>query len=198
MPLQEKDFIEIVFTGRTDEGKIFDSNKAEDLRKANMKADTKPFVFALGQEMFLKGVDEFLIGKEIGEYKISLEPEKAFGKRVPSLVQTIPTKQFTKQNINPLPGTVLNFDGKFGKILTVSGGRVMVDFNNPLAGKNISYDIQILKKIEDIKEKVKSINDFLFQKDFKFEIKDKKLTIEADKTMKKVIELFKDKYKKNS
>jgi len=195
MPLQKKDFVEIEFTGRTEDGKIFDSNRPEDLREANMKGNPSPFIFALGQEMFLKGVEEFLIGKEVGKYKIELEPENAFGKRNPSLIQTIPIKQFLKQNINPLPGTVLNFDGKLGKILTVSGGRVMVDFNNLLAGKNVSYDINVLRKVEKLDEKVKALNDFLFNKDFEFKIEGKKLTIMTDDTFKGIVELFKDKYK---
>ena len=104
------------------------------------------------------------------------------------LVQMIPQKQFTQQKINPIPGVVLNFDGRIGKILTVSGGRVMVDFNNPLSGKNVSYEIEVLKKLEDVNEKVKSINDFLFQKEFKFEVKGKKVIIESDKIMKRVLE----------
>jgi len=87
--------------------------------------------------MFLKGVDDFLIGKEIGKYIIELSPEKAFGNRESKLVQMIPMKIFHQHKINPVPGTLFNFDNKVAKILTVSGGRVMVDFNNPLAGKDI-------------------------------------------------------------
>jgi len=195
MPLQKKDFIEIEFTGRTKEGIIFDSNKAEDLREANMKSDGKSFIFALGENMFLKGIDDFLIGKEIGEHKIELDAENAFGKRDSRLVQMIPLKNFAQHKVNPLPGVVMNFDGRMGKILTVSGGRVMVDFNNPLAGKDVVYDIKVLKKVENQKDKIDGVNSFLFQKEFKFEIKDKKLVLEVDKTMKKVVELFKDKYK---
>jgi len=39
----------------------------------------------LDRRCFLKGVEEFLIGKDIGNYEIDLKPEKAFGKRNPSL-----------------------------------------------------------------------------------------------------------------
>jgi len=161
--------------------------------------------------MFLKGVDDFLIGKEIGKYIIELSPEKAFGNRESKLVQMIPMKIFHQHKINPVPGTLFNFDNKVAKILTVSGGRVMVDFNNPLAGKDIIYNIKVLRKIEDINEKIKSFNEFLFRKDVKFKIeqeakplstsskrgqsKDKKLIIEVEKTMVKFVEMFKDKFK---
>ena len=195
MPLQKKDFIEIEFTGRTEDGVIFDSNIAEDLREANINAQAKPFTFALGEGMFLKGIDEYLIGKDIGEHKIELEPEDAFGKRDSNLVQMIPIKQFHQQKINPVPGMVMNFDGRVGKLLTVSGGRVMVDFNNPLSGKKVIYDLKILRKVDNQKEKVSAVNNFLFQKEFKFEIKDKKIILDADAQMKRVVELFKEKFK---
>jgi len=195
MPLKEKDFIEIEFTGKIKDGEVFDSNIKKDLMKLNPNAKTEPFVFSIGQSMFLKGIDDFLIGKNIGKHVIELTPDKAFGKRDPKLIQMMPVKVFHEQKINPVPGYAFNFDGRIGKVLTSSGGRVIVDFNNPLAGKEIVYNINILRKIEDINEKIKSINEFLFRQDLKFEIKDKKLILEVEKSMVRVVEMFKDKYK---
>ncbi|MHA1742863.1 MAG: hypothetical protein ACTSV6_01275, partial [Candidatus Heimdallarchaeota archaeon] len=43
------------------------------------------------------------------------------------------------------------------KILSVDGGRVKVDFNHPLAGKVLEYEIEVVGKIEDATEKVKAI-----------------------------------------
>ena len=195
MDLKKKDFIEIEFTGKTNEGEIFDSNIKEDIEAAKLNIEPKPFVFCLGEAMFVKGVDDFLIGKELGKYTIELSPEKAFGNRESKLVQMIPMKIFHQHKINPVPGTSLNFDNRIAKILTVSGGRVMVDFNNPLAGKDIVYDIKVLRKVEDTNEKIKAFNEFLFRKDLKFKIEDKKLIIEVEKTMVKFVEMFKDKFK---
>lgn len=195
MTLQKNDFIEIEFTGRMKGGEVFDSNVSEELKKLNSNQIAKPFIFSLGQDMFLKGAEEFLLGKDIGEYDIDLKPEKAFGLRNPSLIQMIPLKVFIEHRINPIPGTVLNFDNKLGKVLTVSGGRIMVDFNNPLAGKEVVYHINILRKVDDINEKIKALNDFLFRKDFNYEIKEKKLFLSVDKGFKKFVELFKDKFK---
>jgi len=195
MPLKEKDFIEIEFTGKLKEGGVFDSNIKEDLKELNPKAEAKPFVFALGQDMFLKSVDEFLIGKEIGKHIIELTPEKAFGKRDPKLIQMIPMKIFHAQQINPVPGYAFNFDNKVGKVLTVSGGRVIVDFNNPLAGKEIVYEINILRKVDDINEKVGAFNEFIFRQELKFKVEDKKLILDVEKGMIKFAELFKDTYK---
>jgi hypothetical protein len=82
-----------------------------------------------------------------------------------------------------------------GRILSVSGGRVLVDFNNPLAGKEVIYTIEVKRKIEDINDKIKAFNSFLFKKDFKFEIKDKKIIYESEGDFKKFLEMFKDKFK---
>jgi FKBP-type peptidyl-prolyl cis-trans isomerase 2 len=195
MTFQKKDFIEIEFTGKVKDGGIFDSNIKEDLEKLNPDAKPKPFVFCLGEGMFLKGVDEFLIGKEIGEYNIELSPEKAFGQRVPSFVQMIPMKIFQSQNVRPYPGAVFNFDGRIAKILSVSGGRVTADFNHPLAGKEIIYEVKVLRKIENLDEKIKSFNDFIFRRELKFSVEGKKLIIEVEKELSKFVEMFKDKFK---
>ena len=145
--------------------------------------------------MFLKGIDDFLIGKDIKEYKIELLNEKAFGNRDSKLVQMIPMKIFKEQKVNPVPGAMFNFDGKIAKVLTVSGGRIMVDFNHPLAGKTVIYNIKVLRKVDDLNEKAKTLIDFFTKKYFKFEIKDKTITIHADKQFSQFLILFKDKFK---
>jgi FKBP-type peptidyl-prolyl cis-trans isomerase SlyD len=194
MTLKKKDFIEIEFTGKIKNGEIFDSNKKENLKKLNSKIEPKPFIFCLGEDMFLKGIDDFLIGKEIGEYTIELSPEEAFGKRDSSKIQMIPMKIFRQHQINPVAGAIFNFDNKIAKILSVSSGRVIVDFNNPLAGKEIIYEIKTLRKVDNLNEKVKSLIKFFTKKDLKFEIKDKKLILE-DKKFAQFLNLFKDKFK---
>lgn len=194
MPFQKNDFIEVEFTGRIKGGEVFDSNVSEELKKLNPGQKAKPFIFPLGQDMFLKGIENFLIGKEIGSYEIELSPKDAFGFRDPSMIQMIPMKVFIEHKINPIPGTVLNFDNKLGKVLTVSGGRVMIDFNGPLAGKEVVYNVKVSRKVEDLNEKIKSLIEFLFRREFNYKIEDKKLILNVDKGFKAFAELFKDKF----
>jgi len=201
MALQKKDFIEIEFTGRVKNGEVFDSNIKEDLEKLHQghhhEIKTESFALCLGEGMFLKGVEDFLIGKpEISAiYNIELSPENAFGKRNPQMIQRMPSKVFRQQNLNPVPGFAFNFDGRVGKVLASSGGRVIVDFNNPIAGKDVIYHVKILRKINDINEKAKALITFLFRENLKFEIKDKKITIEVEKQMVEFVKLFKEKFK---
>jgi len=194
--ISKKDFIELEFTGRVKGGDIFDSNIKQDLQKANLNLEPKPFVFCVGEKMFLEAIDDFLIGKEIGkQYELELEPEKAFGKRNPSLIKIIPLRLFKQQQTMPQPGMVFNFDVQIGKVISVSGGRVITDFNNPLAGKTVIYKLRINRKITDKNEKAKALIEFFTKKEFKFEIKDKKLIIYTDKKFGEFLNLFKDKFK---
>ena len=161
MTLNKGDFIEIEFTGKLKDGEVFDSNMKEELEKLHAGHDhpieTKPLVFCLGEQMFLKAIDDFLIGKEIGKYEIPLSPEKAFGLRNQKLIMKIPSKVFREQKINPVQGEVFNFDGRLAKILSISGGRIIADFNNPLAGKEVVYKLIVKRKVDDIKEKIKKV-----------------------------------------
>ena len=95
---------------------------------------------------------------------------------------------------------MLNFDGKMGKVLSVSGGRVLVDFNHPLAGKEVIYEINVKKIIQDIDGKIKAFNSFIFKQELKFSVaSDNKKVIyeipESDKQLKIFVKIFKDKFK---
>ena len=170
--IQKNDFIEIEFTGKSD-GKIFDTTNPEEAEEIGIKEpkNIKPLIISVGNQMLLQGLDEFLEGKELNkEYTTDLQPEKAFGKRDPRLIKTYSLPAFKKNNIDPYPGMVLQLDNTIARVLSVSGGRVMVDFNNPLAGKEVSYNFKMKKKITDDKEKINALQDFFFKQKFEFEI----------------------------
>ncbi len=198
MAVKKKDFVEISFTGKTKDGEIFDSNIKEDLKQSGLEIEAKPLIIALGERMFLESVDDFLIGKEIGQqYEITLLPEKAFGLRDSKLIKMVPTRSFLDQNLNPRQGMMLNIDGSIAKVISVSSGRTLVDFNNPLAGKTIEYKIKIVRYIGSIEEKAKALIQFFSRQDFPFTIDEtqKALTITLPEGFDKFFELFKDKFK---
>jgi len=187
------EFIELEFTGKAN-GETFDTNIKEEAKKINLKIEVKPLIICIGQEMLVKGFDKALEDKEIGkQYKIKLSQEESFGRRNPSLIKTIPMRIFKEQNINPLPGIMLNLDGMVAKVLSVSGGRVMTDFNNPLAGKEIDYEFTIKKRITDDNEKINSLQDFFFRKRFEFKIEEKKIIF--NKEMGELDTRLKEKFK---
>ena len=170
---KKKDFVEIEFIGLAN-GEIFDTNIKKEAEKSGMNIEEKPLIVCIGEGMVVKGFDKELEDKELGKkYKIKLSPENAFGKRNPSLIKIIPHSIFKEKQINPVSGLMLNLDGMLAKILSVSGGRVITDFNNPLAGKDIEYEFTIKRKIGDEKDKVNALQDFFFKKRFDFRVEDK-------------------------
>ncbi len=189
---KKNDFVEIEFVGRAN-GEIFDTNIKKEAEKINLKIEEKPLIVCIGQGMLVRGFDKELEDKEVGkEYHINLSPEEAFGKRNPSLIKIMPLKVFKEKNIQPAAGLMLNFDGLLAKVITVSGGRVIVDFNNPLSGKEIEYDFKIKRKIQDMKEKINALQDFFFKKRFSFSIKEKKIIFAEES--KPFLEIFSKKF----
>ena len=194
--VKKNDFVEIEFTGKSND-EIFDTTNKEEAKSIGLEADVKPVIASVGNEMLLKGMDDELEGKEVGKkYSIHLTPDKAFGPRNPAMIKTIPLRLFREKNMNPAPGMVFQLDQHMVRIISVSGGRVMADFNNPLAGKEVDYDFKILRKLEEDKEKVDALQDFFFRQRFEFELdtKNKKVIFKEEK-IKPVIDMFKQKFK---
>jgi len=175
--IKKDDFIELNFTGKAND-EIFDTTIPELAKEINPNANIKPMIVSVGNQMLLKGFDETLIGKEYNkDYTINLIPDLAFGKRDPKLIRVVPLKFFKDKDINPVQGMTLEIDNHVSKILSASGGRITADFNNPLAGKDVTYDFKITKKIINIKEKVHALQDFFFNQRFDFTVnnEDKKV-----------------------
>ncbi len=182
---KEKDFVEIEYTGRIKEtNQIFDLTSEELAKKENIynpKADYGPKVICLGEGQILKSLDRFLTGKDAGvNLKIELKPEEAFGNKNLNLIKIFSVNDFRKQNINPFPGLQINASGMFGTVRSVSGGRATIDFNHPLAGKNLVYEVKINRIVSNDAEKADSLAKNLFdlhKKDYALEIKENKTFI---------------------
>ncbi len=160
--IKKHDFVEVEYTARIKEdGTIFDTTEAKVAKENGLddkNADYSPVIICVGENSILKGLEDQIIGKETGkEYSIEIDSGNAFGKRNAKLIQLIPANKFRQQNIQPMPGLQLNIDGMFGVVKTVSGGRCMIDFNHPLAGKDLVYNVKINRIVDDNAEKLKSL-----------------------------------------
>lgn len=168
MAFQRNDFVEIKYDAYdTDSGRLVDTTnekKAKDMKIYQEGVKYGGIVVCLGFRDVIKGLDDFIIGKEPGEYKLELKPEDAFGKKDPNLIKLMPMNAFIEANIKPFPGLQLNLDGILCTVRSVSGGRVLVDFNHPLSGKTIKYELKINKKITDLREKIDSLLDLRLEK----------------------------------
>jgi FKBP-type peptidyl-prolyl cis-trans isomerase 2 len=184
--MKDGDFVTIDYVGRIKEtGKIFDLTK-EDLAKKedvhNEKIQYGPVTFILGTSFVIRGLDEALHNMKVGEEKnVEIPPEKAFGERKEELVKLIPESQFKQQNTEPTPGATVTVNNIRGKIVSVGGGRVKVDFNHPLAGKTLQYEIEVKGIVTDKTEKVKSVVKYFTGKDMKVKVgKEAEVEVEMD------------------
>ena len=180
MTIQKGDFIRVSYTGKND-GRVFDTTD-EEVAKANdiynEKGKYGGDVIIVGSGHTVAGLDEDLVGKEVGYSGIiTIPPEKAFGIRNPELIETIPITKFEQR---PQVGMPVQVDGRQGVVIRAIGRMVQVDFNRFLAGQTVTYDYEIKEKIEDNEGKVKGILGLYIGKEFSVEIKDGTATVEIE------------------
>lgn len=182
--IQLHDFVEIDYTGKLADGTVFDTTNekvAKDHHLPSQNRKYKPAVICVGERQLLPGLDAQLPDKEMGkEYTVTLPPEKAFGKRDIKLVKIMPMNLFRQHKVQPRPGLQVDVDGEMGLVTRVSGGRVMVNFNHPLAGKEVIYSYKVLRKVTDQKEKVTAFLSAILRlpaEAMKIEVKDDAATV---------------------
>ncbi|MBS3165712.1 peptidylprolyl isomerase [Candidatus Woesearchaeota archaeon] len=183
--IQKHDFVELDYTGKLTDGTVFDTTQKSVSESSGLHAHDKvfaPAVVCIGERQLLPGLDDALVDKEMGkEYSVTLPPEKTFGKKDIKKMKIVPMNAFKEHKVQPHPGLQIDMDGERGVITQISGGRVIVNFNNPLAGREIVYDFKVNKKITDQKEQaiIYLHNSFGIPKDkVNVEIKEQKATVE--------------------
>lgn len=191
MPIKKHDFVEIDYTGRIKEGnEVFDTTNEAIAKKSNIYAkgvEYKPVVICVGEHQLLPGLDEFLVGKDVGSFTVEVPQEKAFGKKDAGLLKMIPANKFEEQGIKPVAGLRLNIDGMVGIIRSVSGGRTVVDFNHPLAGRDVVYDLTVNKFVTDKKVQVESVLKVLLGLKTEVKVENKKATIMMPELPKEIL-----------
>ncbi|MCX6819271.1 MAG: peptidylprolyl isomerase [Candidatus Aenigmarchaeota archaeon] len=162
--MQKGDFVRIAYIGRLESNEIFDLTDEELAKKEkiyNPKIRYKPVPVIIGTGFVIPGLDKALLEMKVGEKKkILIEPEEGFGKRDPKLTQIVPRSAFREMKTEPKQGMIVDFSGVKGRIQSVAAGRVTIDFNNPLSGKKLIYELELKEKIEDDLEKIKAVFEF--------------------------------------
>lgn len=183
--MKHGDFIKIDFIGRVAETKvIFDFTQEEVAKREglhNPKHQYAPALVIIGAKMVIPGVEKHLLKMKPGEEKeFSVPSQEAFGKRNLKLMKVFSLSNFLRQNINPTPGSFVDIDGMRGKVQSVSGGRVRVDFNHPLAGKELKYWVKMTDVIKKPEDKVAALFSW-YSLPYSPHVKDNTLTIEGEK-----------------
>ena len=190
MPVKDGDFLLINYTCRIKETNEVINTTYEEVAKQNAlnKGEHEHDVFEpqfviIGEGRIPKGLEEGLKGSDLGKkIEIEVPPEKGYGDRDPSKMRLIPLRRFRRDGITPVPGIQVTVDNKPAFIRSVGAGRVQVDFNHPLAGKTLSYEVMPEKIIETDEEKVRELihkhMPSIGKENFRIDVQGKDLNIE--------------------
>ncbi len=153
MTIKEGDFIKISYTGKLEDGKVFDTTNEEAAKVHNLYNPNGRYggdVIIIGVNQIIAGLEEDIKLHDAGyEGTVSIPPEKAFGVRDPKLVKALPMKKFEQK---PQMGMPIEVNGQTGTVVKVQERWANVDFNIPMAGQTITYDYKIEATLEDVKE----------------------------------------------
>lgn len=138
---KENDTILLAFTGKLDNGEIFYVVEKDD-----------PMRVKIGKSDLPPTVENALRKMNIGDtQKIRVPPEEGYGPRQKNLLQTIESQEMV-DSIKPMPGMILSLnvtkDGEEQKVpatvIEVEGAKVTIDYNHPLAGHHLTYEIELI------------------------------------------------------
>jgi FKBP-type peptidyl-prolyl cis-trans isomerase SlpA len=114
----------------------------------NTRGRDEPVSLVIGDGNLLEGFEKALFGLRAGDRRtVHLPPEDAFGQWNPENIQIFDTVKFEQR---PIIGHMIEFEDKakaslFGVVKSVNEDTTEIDFNHPLAGKNITFEVEIFK-----------------------------------------------------
>ncbi|MEZ3114355.1 peptidylprolyl isomerase [Halobaculum sp. MBLA0147] len=157
--IAEGDFVELEYTVRTiteddEEGRVVDTTSQEVAEEAGIdddEHDFSPRTVTVGEGHVFESVDDDLVGREVGDgNEVTVPAAEAFGEFDPDQVKTVTANKIPEDD--RYPGAQVTVDGDQGYLETIVGGRARVDFNHPLAGDDLTYDYEIVGRVDDEEE----------------------------------------------
>lgn len=136
--VKQGDSVKIHYTGRLDDGTVFDSSRERD-----------PLEFTVGAGMVIPGFDEAVVGMEVGDEKTAEIPsDEAYGPHREDLLLSVSPERFP-DDLDPEVGQQLQMqtgDGQtfVASVAEVGDEAVVLDANHPLAGKDLTFDIELV------------------------------------------------------
>lgn len=140
--------ISVDYIGKTTDGKIFDTS-LEQVAKDNALFSPQrayaPLEFTVGSGQMIPGFENAVKGMKVGEEKtVTLEPKDAYGELRSDLIVAVSGSQFAQANIKPQVGeTYQTAQGMSATVKEIKGDNVIMDYNPPLAGKQLIFTITV-------------------------------------------------------
>lgn len=134
---QNGDTVKVHYTGKLDDGTIFDTS-----------ADREPLQFTIGEGQLIPDFEQAVVGMKPGESKtVQIPSDNAYGPHHEEMVMAVDRKEFP-DDLEPKVDQMLQVRQQDGhtfavKVTDVSETKVTLDANHPLAGKDLTFDIQL-------------------------------------------------------
>jgi peptidylprolyl isomerase len=131
------DTVKVHYTGKLDDGTVFDTS-----------ADREPMQFTIGEGQLIQDFEQAIVGMNPGESKtIQIPSERAYGARDERMVMVVGRNEFPEE-LEPEVDQRLQVRQQDGQVFAVtvtavSESKVTLDANHPLAGKDLTFDIQL-------------------------------------------------------
>lgn len=132
------DKVKVHYTGRLNDGSEFDSSK-----------DREPLEFEIGSQQVIPGFENAVLGLKTGEsVTVNIPSDDAYGSRVDEMVLKI-EKEKLPPDFNPELGQQFQLPQQNGQnvvvtVTDISDTQIELDANHPLAGKDLTFDIQLV------------------------------------------------------
>ncbi|KAB1189890.1 peptidylprolyl isomerase [Haloferax sp. MBLA0076] len=152
MTIESGDAVSLEYVGKLPDGTVFDTSRQDVAEEAGLAEsqpdrDYEPLTVEVGAGTVIEGLDEALVGMEVGdEESIEIPPEKAYGEPSEDLVREHDTEQLREVlGDDPAVGMyVQTQQGGLGEIVDANDETVRIDFNHQLAGETLIFDVEIL------------------------------------------------------
>lgn len=132
--------VRVHYRGTLDDGSEFDSSAGRD-----------PLMFTLGEESVIPGFEAAVAGLEVGDTTtVTIPAAEAYGERMEEAIQSVPIEIFGETV--PEVGLMIGLQNEDGRqaaavIADVLDDIVLLDFNHPLAGQDLTFELTLVEII---------------------------------------------------
>lgn len=153
MAISNGDTVTIEYTGRLDDGTVFDTSLESVATEKGLADDQpdreyQPLTVEIGAGRIIEGLEASLVGMEAGdEDSVTVEPEQAYGERTDDRVVDYEAAEFREMLGGRDPEVGLEIqteEGLPGEVVDVDDETVSVDFNHELAGETLAFDVEVV------------------------------------------------------
>ncbi|NPV67626.1 MAG: peptidylprolyl isomerase [Anaerolineae bacterium] len=136
--IQDGLVVSVQYTLKLDDGEIIDESTADD-----------PLLYLHGADNIIPGLERALTGMAVNETKhVTVAPADAYGEYDEDALESFPLG-FFPEDLELEPGLMLDMSDENGNlfeatIVDVNDDEVLVDFNHPLAGETLHFDVKVL------------------------------------------------------